>query len=120
MSRRDFLIQNGDIVIEDGKDLAFVEGDAAIAQHIRLKLKLQLGEWFLDTNEGTDWDGEVFGLGKTDEQIETEIDRSVRGVLGVTNVTLIEITRDRAQRTVSITVNARVDSGQLVAVTVGG
>jgi hypothetical protein len=39
----------------------WIDQPEAVAQAVTTRLRLQLGEWFLDTTDGTDWRGKVLG-----------------------------------------------------------
>jgi hypothetical protein len=62
-----------------------VNSSAAVAQIVQTRLLLFLGEWFLDTNDGTDWDGSVLGkytAGLYDKVIQARI-LGTQGVTGI-------------------------------------
>lgn len=46
--------QTNDLLLVNG-DLVLVEGVDAVGQHIKQRLQLFLGEWFLSINDGVPW-----------------------------------------------------------------
>ncbi len=48
----DIMLGTDDDLEFDGVDLQIVDGADAILQHLKQRLKLFLGEWFLDTRRG--------------------------------------------------------------------
>lgn len=56
---RDFALdENGEMIIQNG-DFAVVAGAEAVPQGIRCRLKMLLGENWLDQTKGTDWLGQI-------------------------------------------------------------
>ena len=57
----------------------------AVAQAIGTRLKLWLAEWFLDTTDGSDWDGQVLGerYGKAPDAM---VKRRILGTTGVSSI----------------------------------
>lgn len=49
------LDRDGDMTWGSGRDNYYIDVPAAVAQAIKTRLGLWTGEWFLNTNEGTDW-----------------------------------------------------------------
>lgn len=91
----------GDLAFENG-DLVLVDGTDAIIQQIRIRLNFFLGEWFLDSREGTPWYqilGERPDLGLVYE--------TVRQVLittpGVESVDTLRVSMDDPVRQLNVT-----------------
>lgn len=55
------LDANGDYSFGHGQADFFVNEPAAVGQAILTRLYLNLGEWFLNTSDGTDWKTKVLG-----------------------------------------------------------
>lgn len=55
------LSSTGDYTIGGGLASFWVNTPDGVAQFVRQRLLLFLGEWFLDTTDGTDWFGRVLG-----------------------------------------------------------
>lgn len=58
----------------------------AVAQAVETTLRLWLGEWYLNTNDGTPWLEGVFGYNSQEEADQTLI-QTVLGVQGVQDIT---------------------------------
>jgi hypothetical protein len=55
------LDAKGDYVLGFGQGEFYVNQPEAVAQAVLTRLKLYLGEWFIDITDGTDWFGSVLG-----------------------------------------------------------
>lgn len=56
-----------------------------VAQAVSTRLQLRLGEWFLDTSQGTDWAGKILGV-RTALTRDVEIRQRVLNTPGVTQI----------------------------------
>lgn len=97
-----------DLVVEYG-DLVLATSEQAIAQAIRIALRTWLREWFLDTREGTDYPGRVWG--RSDPVLrDAEIKRVLLSVPGVVDL-LSYSTTVSADRRLSVTGRVRTSTG---------
>lgn len=55
------LDENGDMVFGSGGADFLSNSPETVAQAVRTRLGLQLGDWFLDLEEGIDWRNRVLG-----------------------------------------------------------
>lgn len=55
------LDANGDVLFGNGRGSYLISTPAAVAQAVLTRLELNLGEWFLDTTDGTAWQTGVLG-----------------------------------------------------------
>lgn len=104
------LDDTGDIAIESG-DVVWIEGAEAIAQHIRCRLRMFKGEWFLNEDEGVPWFDEIFEKGVEDGRIAAILRQVILGTPGVTSLTSLAISHDRATREMTVTFEATTDLG---------
>ena len=77
---------NNDMTFGQGAANFYVNSPQAVAQIIKTRLLLFLGEWFLDTSQGTPWYSQVLGAGT-----QTTRDRAIRNRIlqtpGVSSIT---------------------------------
>lgn len=79
------LDANGDMTFGQSQNNFLINSSAAVAQNIQTRLLLFLGEWFIDTSDGTDWNGSVLGKytrGLYDKVLQARI----LGTPGVTSI----------------------------------
>jgi hypothetical protein len=102
------LDANGDYVLGSGSDF-FVNSPDAVGQAVMTRLRLSVGDWFIDTTEGTPWATEVLGkyTAKTyDAIIKSRIlGTSLLGVQLVTQITSYSSSYDPTTRKLSISAN---------------
>jgi hypothetical protein len=55
------LTASGDFSFGQGRQDFFVDQPEAVAQIVKTRLSLWLGDWFLDVTDGMDWQGSVLG-----------------------------------------------------------
>ncbi|WP_434706656.1 hypothetical protein J3Q07_16360 [Pseudomonas sp. D4-18] len=101
------LDADGDLAMGDEE---FLTGYTAeeVAQNVLTRLKFFLGEWFLDTTDGTDWFGSVLGKGSVLASRESVIRRRILLAPGCAGMTAFSLTTDIATR--ELTVNASIVS----------
>tara|TARA_R100000365_G_C2748574_1_gene80568 strand:- start:14687 stop:15037 length:351 start_codon:yes stop_codon:yes gene_type:complete len=75
----------GDYTLGSGQDW-HVNTPEAVAQAVLTRLRLNQGEWFLDTSDGMPWDTEVLGK-HTSLTRDAVIKDRILGTLGVTGIT---------------------------------
>lgn len=82
----------------DGGPLLVTEGEA-IGQHIRQRLMLWRGEWFLNTGAGVEWTRYVLGRPPSEIQIaEAVIKAEIAATPGVTEILEFDARYDRSSR----------------------
>ncbi|WP_043614305.1 hypothetical protein [Chromobacterium violaceum] len=75
---------DGDYTFGTGGDF-YVNQAEAVAQAVRTRLALWLGDWFLDTSDGTPWSTD--GLGQTNKTaIDAQLRARILGTMGVTSI----------------------------------
>lgn len=90
--------RDGDIVTSGQ---IFATGKEATRQSIIRRLRLFLGEFFLDATDGTDWFGAV--LGKTSMDIaEATLKRRIIATPGVVGISEFSLTIEPKERRISV------------------
>lgn len=98
------LDSSGDFV--PGLGAYYSDNSDSVPQAIRTRLLLWLGEWFLDTSDGTDWDGRVLGE-RTQGLFEDELKGRILLTPNVVQITSFNYQLDTDNR--SLAIQARVD-----------
>jgi hypothetical protein len=94
------LSATGDYVLGTGSDF-LANSPAAVAQAVQTRLRLFLGEWFLDTTDGTPWRTEVLGK-YTSQSYDAAIKARILRTQGVTQITQYSSTFDSGKRALSV------------------
>ncbi|QJC78964.1 hypothetical protein [Pseudomonas umsongensis] len=91
----------------------FLTGYSAeeVAQNVLTRLKFFLGEWFLDTADGTDWFGSVLGKGSALASRESVIRRRILLTPGCAGMTAFSMTTDIATRQLTVSASIVSSSG---------
>ena len=98
------LDSSGDFV--PGLGAYHSDNNDSVTQAIRTRLLLWLGEWFLDTSDGTDWDGRVLGE-RTQGLFEDELKGRILLTPNVVQITSFNYQLDTDNR--SLAIQASVD-----------
>ncbi len=102
----DLLLKNGDISV--------VTGDDAIIQNLQQSLQLWLGEWFLDTTKGVPFKQQILVKNPVIDLVQADIINTALAVPGVVEVTNISFDYDAAGRSISMSLDAKTSSGQVI------
>lgn len=106
MERIDFKLLNGDLVIENN-DITMLTGNDVYVQALRQILSTRLGEYFLNTDEGLDFD--VF-LGKKeidDDEVMNALQLAAEQVEDFVKFISIEYEYNRQTRNLSLDIAAQ-------------
>jgi hypothetical protein len=79
------LDANGDMTFGRGQGNFWIDQAEAVAQLVLTRLRLNLGEWFADTTDGTAWATEVLGV-RTRATRDVVVQARVLGTPGVTDL----------------------------------
>lgn len=109
------LLDSGDIATSGSQ---FVSGASEVAQTIKTRLQLFLGEYFRDVAEGTDWFGRILGKNVGLGRAEAEIKRRIAQTPDVRAITGFQFDFDTASRTATVTCSVATPYGE-ASVTVG-
>lgn len=109
------LDSNHDIFFKDF-DLVLCAGAEQVRQQLEIKLKLWVGEWFLDTEFGTPYLQSILGKQLTLSGAIAAIKKSILEVSGVTQIIEFNFDFDNINRKLNVTFSAETDFG-LIEVT---
>lgn len=85
-----------------------------VAQHIRMRLRMWRGEWFLNADEGVPYLDEILEKGIDDGSIGAILKAVILGAPGVATINSLSLKRDNAARTLNVTFEAVLDSGHVL------
>lgn len=103
-----------DLYMDAAGHLVMVEDNRAIAEHVKQRLLMYKGEWFLDTLVGTPWFQDVFTRPHNDMVIEGVIKREIYDTPGVAELTEFDMqinTRTRHIEVLEATATSTIDDG---------
>jgi hypothetical protein len=112
------LDDDGDLFIGSG-DLAHVSGIDAIAQSLKIRLRLIRGEWFLDTAAGIPLFDQVLVKNPRVNLLRGIYRDAILAAPGVHALPELKLDLDSARRTLTIRYRATTDLGELIG-SVGG
>jgi hypothetical protein len=112
------LDDDGDLFIGSG-DLAHVSGIDAIAQSLKIRLRLIRGEWFLDTAAGIPLFDQVLVKNPRVNLLRGIYRDAILAAPGVRALPELKLDLDSARRTLTIRYRATTDLGELIG-SVGG
>lgn len=105
-----FTGQQPDLTIRND-NLILVDGEEAIDQQLRLRLKFFLGEHFLDVRQGIPFYREVFIKNPNLRLLRTIFSNAVRTCPGISSVDSMDVTINSATRTLNLTFVATMFDG---------
>lgn len=101
---------NGQIAFVNGI-LVELTGADALAQRLENRLKLWLGEWFLDTSIGVDWLDILESKPTDTDEIERILREEILKDAAVTEIVDFSVVFDNTNRRATITFSANGDVG---------
>lgn len=104
----------GDLRLSGGRPV-LVSGAAAVAQRLRVRLKLQQGEWLLDRNVGFPWLRVFEGKG-TERLLEVLLRRAITTCPGVRSLDRFALTVDPRTRLATCTFTVTAITGEPVTI----
>lgn len=109
----DLKLENRDIVVTEKGDIVLAKTKKELVrQWIEVAIKLMLGEWFVDTNQGTDWVNLLSERGN-----RLAVDMQIRSI--ILNVKYVEKLleyssfQDNATQILSANVKVQVEGGEI-------
>jgi hypothetical protein len=106
----DLKIANGDLLLEKG-DLVLVTGRDAIAQHLSIRLRTFLGEWFLDRRVGMPYFEQILVKDPNLAAVKALYRRAILTTPGVTDLKRLELTADAVNRSLTVSFLAETKDG---------
>lgn len=106
--------ETGDLAIVAG-NLGIVTEAAAIAQAIRCRLLLFLGEWFLDTRQGVPYFQRVLVKNPDLPLVASTVRTAILGTPGVARLTQYSQAYDSATRRLTVAFTAVTDDGDEIS-----
>lgn len=95
-------------------DLQLVDGIEAVRQHLQIRYRFFLGEWFLDESEGVPYVRDVLKKNPNEAQVRALLTEVARTTPGVSQVASLELDLDVGLRELTATIDLEVDvSGEL-------
>ncbi|WP_029329656.1 hypothetical protein [Komagataeibacter oboediens] len=94
---------SGDMVFGHGSEDYYYNTPAGVGQLVLTRLKLWLGEWFLDTSDGTPWTTKVLG-NRTTSTYDAVIRARILGTPGVSSISSYSSTLNNRKLTISATI----------------
>lgn len=110
------LDENGDIVTSG---VQFISERDEIAQTIKTRLRLFLGEYFRNKNEGTPWFQSILIKGGTLSSKDAQIKRIIQRTDGVIQITSYNAQYDINTRTYDISASVLTKFGQVELTSIG-
>lgn len=110
------LDTNGDLLVNLGKTV-ILQGAQAIAQNLYSKLRIFLGEWFLDTSVGVPYLSVVYVKNPSLAVITQFFSGLVLGTPGITGLRSINVTLDGSTRVADVSFVALTDGATITAAT---
>lgn len=111
-----------DVVVDPLLGVTLVSGKAAVRQGIMFRLRLLLGEWFMNQDIGVPWFQEILGdASKTTgvlDRARASFAAAILDTPGVTGIISMDLSLDGATRKLSVTFNASSAFGDVTG-TVG-
>lgn len=102
----------GDLDITDNK-LSLTSGLKAIEQRITQRLRLFLGEWFLNRDRGVPWIQQVFRKNPNPIVVDAVIKREIIAEPQVIELQTFELDLDESTRLLTVTFRAKTQLGEI-------
>lgn len=105
---------NWDLDLEGG-DLVLIQEHEETVQHIRQRLLMFQGEWFLDLEDGLPWLEEILGKPREMAMVEALLKERIQGSPGVEELTAFGLEEvPGAERTVRVDFTVRLADGEIL------
>lgn len=105
------LDADGDYTFGNQQADFYKDNPEAVAQAVMTRLRLNKGEWFIDTEDGTPWNSEVLGE-RTVATRDAAIKKRILGTPGVVQIDSYNSTFNAETRRFSVTATITTVYGQ--------
>lgn len=105
------LDENGDYTFGDQQADFYRDSPDTVGQAVLTRLRLNKGEWFVDTSDGTPWSTEVLGE-RTVAARDAAIKKRILGTPGVTQIDTYDSSFDPETRRLSVSATISTAYGQ--------
>ena len=114
----DLLLNSAGDLDLSTNDLQLVDGIDAIRQHLQIRYRFFLGEWFLNTDEGVPYVRDVLRKNPNEARVRAILAEVARSTPGVNRVASLTLDLDSALRILTVSIEVEVDlSGELTYTT---
>lgn len=108
----EFSPQTNDIVIRKFR-LPITTGNDAIRQRLNIKLKIFLGEWFLNRDIGVDYYGVILTKNPNVFLVEALLRAQILGTIGVNRIIETDLQFGESQRNLSFSFKVNTNLGDI-------
>lgn len=108
----DLLIKDGHLAIEKG-DLVLADGIEAIEQHLRIRLHMFKGEWFLDQKVGMPYLEKILVKNPNLAAVSGIFRKAILTTPGVIGIDALSLNLNRGTRRLAVTFKAKTTVGPL-------
>jgi hypothetical protein len=111
------LDTDGDLAIDAG-DAYYLTGVDAIAQHIKIKLRFFLGDWFLNPDEGMPYYDTVLGVKNPSiSAVRALFRKAIVSTPGIVELQNLTLDYDTSARTLAVDFTAKCSDGETLTFT---
>lgn len=107
------LDENGDLALSGG-DLVLLEGAEEVAQRLRIRLRLFLGEWFLDASAGMPYFQRILGHKIAEPALLSILREQILDTPGVESIESLTAHLDGARRNMQVRFRVTTADGETV------
>ena len=110
------LSATGDMTFGQGQRNFYVNQKEGVAQKVKTRLGLYVGDWFLDITDGTPWRTQVFGF-RTENLRDPALRARILGTQGVVSIGTYASQLTRSNRAFAVQVTLNTIYGQALVST---
>ena len=107
------MTPDGDLDLSTN-DMQLVTGSAEIAQHLRIRLKFFLGEWFLDTRLGVPYIQQILRKRPQLAVVQDILRRTVLSTPGIIEILSFSFELDSVTRRLTVDLRAQITGDEVL------